>query len=138
MKRFQIGLTVIIAVLAMSFTIAKHTDTFDSKRPFAINDCFKAGGTNGLKVKRANCLGSVITITPTSSCSVPLPGDHIFSLDTANSIPASEIPVICAGVNIFCCLQVAEDAAPCIGQPTFDIGAGAKHYKISAVYCQEI
>lgn len=134
MKRFQIGFAAIIAVLAMSFTVAKHTGAFDGKKRFATDDCFRPEGASALQYK-ATCPSSTTTLLETSSCFSTV-GQHIYSLDANKVYTSGQISSKCPGNGNFCCLQVVEDLSPCIDQPTFNIGAGAKHYKISAVFCK--
>jgi len=74
MKSVQVGIASIIAVLAMSFTIAEHNGAFSDKSIKAITDCFKAGGTIPLQIKHL-CTGPTITISPTDVCSVTSHGD---------------------------------------------------------------
>jgi hypothetical protein len=138
MKRIQIGFAAVIAVLAMSFTIAEHSGAFNAKSAKLTTDCFKAGGTNGLKI-RHSCTSATITISVTDPCSVTMQGDRVWSLDANNVIAAGNITTECPGGNTFCCFQVTEDTGPCLSpnvQPTFGIGAGAKPYKVNAVYCK--
>jgi len=139
MKRIQTGFAAITAVLAMSFTIAEHNGAFKPKSVKATTDCFKAGGTNGLKVKYFCPLG-VVTISVTDPCSVVAPGDKVWSLDLDNVIASNDVNTLCPGSSTFCCFKVIADDAPCKSpnpvQPTFNIGGGIKPYKVSVVYCK--
>jgi hypothetical protein len=139
MKRIQIGFAAIIAVLAMSFTIAEHNGAFKAKSAKLTNDCFKAGGTNGLKI-RNTCPSSTVTILGTDVCGITVQNDKVWSLDAGNVIANARIPIDCPGSTKFCCFTVTEDLSPCPSpnlQPKFDIGAGSKAYKVSAVFCKD-
>jgi len=139
MKRIQIGFAAIIAVIAMSFTIAEHNGAFKAKSVKATTDCFKAGGTNGLKI-RPTCGASTVTISTTDNCiGITAVGDRVWSLDVANAFASAVILDNCPGGNTFCCFQVTEDTSPCTSpntQPKFNIGAGNKAYKVSAIFCK--
>jgi len=139
MKRIQIGFAAIIALLTMSFTIAEQNGIFKGKSVKATTDCFKAGGTNGLKVEYGCTLG-VVTISVTDLCTVVANNDKVWDLDQNNVYAASDIQTNYPGGSVFCCFQVSADASPCVSPfpvpPTFNIGAGAKAYKVNGVFCK--
>jgi len=138
MKRTQIGFAAVVAVLAMSFTISEHNRVFKGKALKATTDCFLPGGSTALKIK-SSCTASAVSIATTDACTITANGDKVWSLDKGNAHHSSEISTWCPGGGTFCCFQVAVDNSPCASpnpvQPTFDIGAGAKAYKVSAVFC---
>jgi hypothetical protein len=133
MKRLRIGFLAVIAIAAMSFTIASLSTT---KK--ATTDCFRPKNTGSIDliVKASNCPNPTITISNTSSCSTAASGQHIWSLDVNNKFTSSQVSSNCPGGSTFCCLKVVEDLAPCSNQDQFDIGAGLKFYKVDAVFCK--
>jgi hypothetical protein len=114
MKRFKIGIAAIVAILAMSFTVASHQGAFKRIalnpsqvyvcRPgidaFALFDC-----TNGIVIQQ----NQPCTIVQKQI----LPGHCVF-----NIVPAAGQRV-CEGVNVFCCAQLnPPGSCPlCQGQP---------------------
>jgi hypothetical protein len=114
MKQFKIGIAAIIAILAMSFTIASHQGAFKKLalnpkqvyvcRPgidaFALFDC-----TNGVNVPQ-NVPCSFVQQRV-------LPGHCVFA-----TVPAAGQRV-CQGFNLFCCAQLLQKGSCplCAGNP---------------------
>lgn len=141
MKRFKFAFLALIAIAAMSFTIAEKNGAFASKKK-AVTDCFRPNTlTPQLKVKNpANCVAAEELLTATVQCNTIQAYQtnqyKIWSLDPAFVYTQSQISTQCPGSGAFCCLTVVEDSSPCPSQPTFDIGAGLKAYKVSQIKCR--
>lgn len=101
MKQFKIGIAAVIAILAMSFTIASHQGAFKklALNPKQVYVC-KAGMD---AFALLNCTNG-INIPQNAPCAMVqqqvLPGQCVFA-----TIPAAGQRV-CQGVNLFCCAQL--------------------------------
>lgn len=136
MKRFKIGFLALIAVLAMSFTVASHEGAFKTKKVLAETDCFLPTIN---QIRAADCNSTLNPLTTTTTCNAAQAyvGGHIFQLTASNAIPSEEVEETCPDPqDFFCCAFLEEDDQPCSGQQAFDIGAGAKLYRIASVRCK--
>lgn len=142
MKRFKIGFLAIIAVVAMSFTVADNAGVFKAK--FApINKCLK-----DFSVRQTCTSSEVAFATQTSPCPASLAGQKLWveSISPLNSYTYSGVePVECRDIEQFCCITVEVDPNPCrdaqgnIIQPQFNLdNTSAKPYRVVSSYCQPL
>jgi hypothetical protein len=101
MKHLRIGIAAIVAILAMSFTIASHEGAFKKTALNSRQAYVCVPQTDAFAV--FDCTSNMV-VPPNSPCSMAqkiiLPGDCVF-----NMTPAAGQRV-CTGGQIFCCAQL--------------------------------
>jgi hypothetical protein len=105
MKRFKIGFLAVIALAAMSFTIASHSKVFEKRAN--IKNCYKVKTTaNYLSTCASTPIWTAVDCTNTGIGQV-LKND--LSLGTFSSST-----VICPGGSTFCCISLKSTSTdPC-------------------------
>lgn len=114
MKRFKLGLTAVVAILAMSFTVASHSGAFkkialNSKQVYVCRPGIDALSffdcTINLGIQQNEPCVTVLKQV--------LPGHCVF-----NQVPVTQ-SIPCQGSNLFCCAQLnPPGSCPlCQGQP---------------------
>jgi hypothetical protein len=144
MKRFKLGFLAVLAIAAMSFTVADNTGMF---KKFSVdeNDCFvPSGSTQG----KSSCISTAVNIdvNTCATATASYVGLHLFALDQASFIESGiQTSAACPGGPVFCCFNVVVDNSPLLtclpnnpNQPTITIGTGtAKRYKVGTIRCKE-
>jgi hypothetical protein len=145
MKRFKISFLAVIAVAAMSFTIASHEGAFkkNTLKRAAETDCFLPSISSDGKDACSNTKTAFNT-TSCTTASNNYPGKHVFDLVQGGSIAAANITTTCPGGNTFCCFTVTTDAAPLTNcsptnpnQPQITIGTHTRFYAVDQIFCKQ-
>lgn len=138
MKRFKIGFLAVIAIAAMSFTVAENTGAFKSDAR-AIEKCYRVISD------KLTCTSATQNFVDNTTACPPanLALAKLWAVNSAliyNSVDGAE-PTDCSGIKTdFCCVTVVVDDQPCTSpaQPTFNLdGTGIlKPYKIVSSFCR--
>lgn len=151
MKRLKISFLAIVAIAAMSFTVASNVKPTNDggARTLDDTDCFLPN--SGSQIKKV-CEGSIVNLEPTTcvlaklNYGPPAAGTfHLYGLVTTGFIESNVDQQVCPdNSGEFCCFNIVVDNAPldCPGtandQPQFTIPAGgtARFYKVSEIRCK--
>jgi hypothetical protein len=121
MKRFQIGFAAIIAILAISVTVASHAGAFKATKaaPAAI-DCF----TN-ISYFDASCVAHPLVLNQIDCSTLPPVNVAVSGTPTLPVDPT----VACVPVasEVFCCAKIITNQAPLCGSTT----------RISQLFCKQ-
>jgi hypothetical protein len=132
MKRFKIGFLAVIAVLAMSFTVADYNKVFVKKVKKVIANCY---GTLSYRVPSACASNVTITVNSTACTTADdSEGNPLWTSPSLNSDPA------CGETGSFyCCATLATTSALCTAHPQVTPeGLTLGRYKIDQVFCRNI
>lgn len=145
MKHLKLGFASVIAILAISATIAAQAGAFEAKRT-QIANCFIP--TSPSFDYKATCGSALISFTTSqTSCSdaavTGATGGHIFAgLDNSSKIADDAVIQQCPGLeNVVCCVFVEADPSPCSldvpAQPAVALnGLTADEYRIVSIKCK--
>lgn len=144
MKSLKIGFASIIAILAVSLTIAAQAGAFESKKRAVLPNCYIPTAT--LQYKTLCTATTPSSFAAGDNCAAAQTaapaGTHIFGgLDEAFLIDPEEFGTLCPGDGKVCCVFVTEDLSPCAApnavQPQFPLNsAPADEYAISSIRCR--
>ena len=135
MKRLKIGFASIIAILAISVTIAAQAGAFESKR-VVIPNCFLP---SSITFDSDCSLPREGVLTPSTSCEDAQFADekYVFGgLADAGKLNSEEVIDICNGPEFVCCVLVEPDFL-CNDQQNVSLnGDPVTRYKIKEVKCR--
>ncbi|MRG49030.1 hypothetical protein GFS24_28230 [Chitinophaga sp. SYP-B3965] len=145
MNRLKFGFASIIAILAVTITIAAQAGAFETKKLPPLPDCYLPSISYD---SNADCVADRSVDLPdacSSTDALQAPGKKIFSglsTNPTNVIDQDEFASECNGAqNFVCCVFVIEDTStPCAGQQLIDLeGLGtAKRWIVSSVACKQV
>jgi hypothetical protein len=139
MKRFKIGFLAIIALAAMSFTVADNVRLFKSKNVKTVGpeDCFTPSGS-ALKVRGSNCTTET-TITSSTNCSNISVGDHVWGISTSAFFESGYTETeVCPGSGKFCCLNLVSDDNVCTDpDPSQPVLFSTDEYEVASIECRQ-
>ncbi|WP_423736078.1 hypothetical protein [Chitinophaga caseinilytica] len=133
MKRFNVSILAVVAVLAIGLTA--FTKAESSAKRQAVLNCYRTLTT----FSQPNCTPSVVSIAAGTDCLVAQS-----QLGKTINVLGARIPSFECDLteSFFCCAQLAVDETPCTGQKTFDftdinnVAQVAKPAVIAAIYCK--
>lgn len=137
MKNLKFSFALLIAILAVGFTVASKASTLNGKR---ITGCF-----SGIQVQNESGTLDATPVYNSTSCddakallSLSIPDANRLKYIKALASPVDRTSDICEDVADFCCFQIQEITNPqdFPDVPTVNFGDGAKKYLVTGVLCR--
>lgn len=138
MNKLKNGFLPVLAVLAMSFTIASNKEVFKTIKfsPKAPGDCY----TNIMLISSPSEILNQADLCPDEGEAENLIGSCVYNAFTLVSTSSNPKGVgqACAGANtVFCCAKIEiEPQGTCPYTYIYQISPNPQKYIITAVYCK--
>lgn len=135
MKRFNVSILAVVAVLAVGLTAFTKAETKAKRVP--VSNCYQTLTT---QFTPAGCAASVVSLSSVSSCTLAEAQDEKKVSALSNFLSSKECDLI---EEVFCCAQIIVDPSPCTNQALLDfvdrngVTRIDQPAKIDAIFCQE-
>lgn len=139
MKKLKFGFSTLVAIIAISFTIATQAGIFEKKLVVKNMDkCYSVENSFGIPAVVVNpddCETS--TILEINAYCESVMGWKLFTNVSAAQLLSPE--ETCPGSTKYCCIMYEIDDNPCINvwpaQGQYPLSDGLNYYKVTQIFC---